>query len=234
MTQKLQTKNLTKRFGSFKAVNNVSIQLEKGNIYGLLGPNGSGKSTLMKMIAGLFHPTNGVILIDQTPINVNSKNQIAYMSTDAYLYNYMSIKQVGQFHADFYQDFDTKHFNELLKRMSLTPELKVKNLSTGMTSKLKIASTMARKADIYMLDEPLNGIDLIARDEIINAILDTLKEDNILLMSSHLVHEIENIIDCVYFIKNGEIALEGHAETLRDNQNKSIVDLYKEVFRHDA
>lgn len=226
----LQTKDLSKNFSSTIAVKNASILLEPGKIYGLLGPNGSGKSTLMKMIAGLFYPTRGSIEVLGGPVGVQSKKHVAYMTTEQYLYDYMSIKTVGQFHQDFYEDFEMDVFSKLLEDMKLSKKLKVRSLSSGMSAKLKIAVTMARKAKIYMLDEPLNGIDLIARDLIINAIIERASEENALLISSHLIDEMEKILDEVIFIKESEIVLMGNAEEIREKHGKSIVDLYREVY----
>ncbi len=226
----LQTKELSKNFSSTIAVKNVSITLEPGKIYGLLGPNGSGKSTLMKMIAGLFYPTKGSIEVLGGPVGIASKKHVAYMTTEQYLYDYMSIKTVGQFHQDFYEDFEMDVFEGLLQEMKLDKKLKVRNLSSGMAAKLKVAVTMSRKAKIYMLDEPLNGIDLVARDTIINTIIAHANEDNALLISSHLIDEMEKILDEVIFIKDGEIVVMGNAEEIREKHGKSIVDLYREVY----
>jgi ABC-2 type transport system ATP-binding protein len=228
----LRTTQLNKKFSSLTAVNNVDLHLENGKIYGLLGPNGSGKSTLMKMIAGLIHPTSGNIQLDNEPIGTASKASIAFMPTEAFLYTYMTVKLVGTFYHDFYADFDMTRYENLIDRMQLTMNLKVANLSTGMTSKLKVAATMARNAKIYMLDEPLNGIDLIAREEIVKAILESTTDESILLMSSHLVDELENIIDDVIFMKDGHVFLQGNAEMIRQERQLSIVDLYKEVYKN--
>nr|MDA3847834.1 ABC transporter ATP-binding protein [Vallitaleaceae bacterium] len=180
----LKTSNLSKSFAGKPAVIDASVIIEPGKIYGLLGPNGSGKSTFMKMVAGLFYPTRGAIDIMGTPVSTETKAHVAYMSTEPYFYNYMSIKQVGQFHQDFYEDFDSEKFTRLIADMNLEMSMKVDALSSGMAAKLKIASTMSRKAKLYMLDEPLNGIDLVARDKIMSAILDNATADNAIIISS--------------------------------------------------
>ncbi|MCK5128304.1 MAG: ABC transporter ATP-binding protein [Clostridiales bacterium] len=226
----LQTENLTKKFGSTVAVDGVNVVLEKGKIYGLLGPNGSGKSTFMKMVAGLFHPTSGNMMVQGNKLSILSKGEIAFMPTEAYFYNYMKVRTVGEFHEDFYEDFDTAKYEELIKDMNLDMNMKVSALSSGMAAKLKLAATMARDAKLFMLDEPLNGIDLIARDQIMSAIIKKASEDNIMLLSSHLIDVLENILDEVIFIKEGKIVLSGDAEEIREEKGKSIVDLYKEVF----
>lgn len=226
----LQTDNLTKKFGSTIAVDGVNVILEKGKIYGLLGPNGSGKSTFMKMVAGLFHPTSGSMKVMEEKLNIKSKSEIAFMPTEAYFYDYMKISTVGKFHQDFYEDFDIKKYEELIKDMDLDMNMKVAKLSSGMAAKLKLAATMARDAKLFMLDEPLNGIDLVARDQIMSAIIKKASEDNIMLLSSHLIDVLENILDEVIFIKKGQIVLSGDAENIREENSKSIVDMYKEVF----
>ncbi|MCT4597436.1 MAG: ABC transporter ATP-binding protein [Vallitalea sp.] len=226
----LETKDLTKGFLSKKAVNKVSISVEKGKIYGFLGPNGSGKTTFMKMVSGLLHPTSGTILIEGQPVGVETKKKAAYMSTENFIYPYMKIKTVGEFYQDFYEDFNTERFKKLLDYMDLDMSMKVKTLSSGMASKLKIAVTLSRDAKLFMLDEPLNGIDLVAREKILNTIVECANEGNTIIISSHLVDEMEKILDEVIFIKNGELVLTGNAESVREERGKSIVELYKEVY----
>jgi ABC-2 type transport system ATP-binding protein len=226
----LQCYDLVKKYYSKKAVDGLSLEIEKGKIYALLGPNGSGKTTFMKMVAGLVKPTEGTISFLGNPIGVESKKKVAYMSTEPFFYNYMTAADVGKYYQDFFDDFDMKRYEELVGRMELSMKDKAKSLSSGMAAKLKIAATLARKADLYMLDEPLNGIDIIARDRIINTILEVASEDSTILISSHLVDELEKIIDNAIFVKNGKIALNGEAEQLRATHGKSIVELYKEIY----
>lgn len=224
------THNLTKRFSMTRAVDDASIILESGKIYGLLGPNGSGKSSFMKMVAGLFHPSKGAIEVMGEPLSVRSKRYVAFMTTEQYFYDYMTVGMVGQFHRDFYEDFDEAAYAGLVKDMQLEMDMKIKSLSSGMAAKLKMAATMARDAKVFMLDEPLNGIDLIARDAILNAIIKKADTENCILISSHLIDAMENILDEVIFIKEGRIVVCGNAESIREARGKSIVDLYKEVF----
>jgi len=224
------THNLTKRFSQNRAVDDANITLEKGKVYGLLGPNGSGKSTFMKMVAGLFHPSKGKIEVMGDPLSYRSKEYVSFMTTEQYFYDYMTVGMVGRFHRDFYADFDPNTYEELIGEMQLSMDMKVKSLSSGMTAKLKIAATMARDAKVFMLDEPLNGIDLVARDAILSAIIRKADPDNCILISSHLIDAMENILDDVIFIKEGQIVICGNAENIREERGKSIVDLYKEVF----
>jgi len=226
----VKTTDLDKSFGRLKAVNEVSISLVSGKIYGLLGPNGSGKTTLMRLIAGLFYPTKGSIDILSEKISVESKGSIAYMPTESFFYDYMKIKDVEMFFIDFFEDFDTSKFDELLKTMTLDRSMKISALSSGMNAKLRVALTMARKAKVYLLDEPLNGIDLLARDAIMAAIIGGAREDNVVVISSHLIDVMENVLDDVIFIKQGKVVINENAEEAREKYKKSIVDLYKEVY----
>lgn len=154
----LESNEATKKYGGKTAVDHVSLKLESGLVYAMLGPNGSGKTTWMKMVAGLVKPTSGEILYQNQPIGKESKKEIAYMSTEPYFYNWMSVADVGKYYADFFEDFSMEKYQQMIARMELTEDMKAKKLSSGMMAKLKIAVTMARKAKIYLLDEPLNGM----------------------------------------------------------------------------
>ena len=209
----LESNEATKKYGGKTAVDHVSLKLESGLVYAMLGPNGSGKTTWMKMVAGLVKPTSGEILYQNQPIGKESKKEIAYMSTEPYFYNWMSVADVGKYYADFFEDFSMEKYQQMIARMELTEDMKAKKLSSGMMAKLKIAVTMARKAKIYLLDEPLNGIDLLARDEIMKSILEAVDPDVTLVVSSHLVEQ------CM-------------VEELRISRHKSVVDLYREIYGH--
>lgn len=230
MMQSLSTTGLTKQYLRTVAVNGATVNLLPGKIYGLLGPNGSGKSTFMKLAAGLVRPTSGEINIMGEPMNPESRAHVAYMPTEPYFYSYMTIKQVGTFHEDFYADFSMEEYERLIQSMGLDMGMKVSALSSGMAAKLKLAATSARDARLIMLDEPLNGIDLVARDVIMSTVIEKANETNTILLSSHLIDVMENILDEVIFIKQGQIVLMGEAEKMRAHHGKSIVDLYKEVF----
>ena len=226
----LDSKNVVKRYGGKYAVNDMSVVIEDAHIYGLLGPNGSGKSTWMKMVAGLIVPDDGQITLDGVKIGADTKRHIAYMPTEAYFYSYMKIKDVGKYYADFFEDFDEQQFEKLISEMHLEQSMKVRTLSSGMMAKLKIAVTLSRKAELYLLDEPLNGIDLLARDEVIQTILQNMSEDSSVVISSHLVEELERIIDKAIFMKDGQIVLMGDVEEIRQERGESIVDLYRQIY----
>lgn len=226
----LKFENVTKVYGGKKALNEFSLSFMPGHIYALVGPNGSGKSTMMKAAAGLVKPTTGTISYRDTPIGVETKKHIAYMCTEPFFYDYMKIEDVAQFYADFFDDFDTSKFDNLLQFMELTRDMKVKALSSGMAAKLKIAATLARNAEVCMLDEPLNGIDLIGRDQIIQSVIRAANPNATILISSHLFDELEAIVDHIVMMENGGLVLEGELEEIRTRYGKSISDLYRERF----
>lgn len=226
----VEAKMVGKRYMRKQAVKDVSLVLEDGKIYALLGPNGSGKTTFMKMVAGLVKPTSGAIYYNNGEIGVESKKKVAYMSTEPFFYSYMTVKDVGKYYADFFDDFSMKRYEELISRMDLHMEDKAKELSSGLAAKLKIAATLARDAQLYMLDEPLNGVDIIAREQVLHTIVECATEGKTLIISSHLVDELEAIVDSVVFMKQGSVVLSGEAEEVRVERGKSIVDLYKEIY----
>jgi len=227
----LESVNVVKNFGNKAAVDGVSVRFEPGHVYAMLGPNGSGKTTWMKMAAGLIKPTSGQMLFDGAPVGIESRRHIAYMSTEPYFYAWMTAKDVGRYYQDFFEDFSYPRYAELLKRMELSEELKTRELSSGMMAKLKIAVTLARDAQIYMLDEPFNGIDLLARDEIRGCILEFVGEKKTMLLSSHLVEEMEAIADRAVFLKKGKLVYQTDLEEMRTGEGKSMADKYREIFR---
>ncbi|WP_283685068.1 ABC transporter ATP-binding protein [Parablautia sp. Marseille-Q6255] len=228
----LECRNVTKTYVRKTAVDGVSFQIEPGRVYAMLGPNGSGKTTLMKMAVGLVKPTSGGFFYKGRPVGQESRREIAYMSTEPYFYNWMTIRDVEKYYADFFEDFSSERFQNMMERMELTHDMKTKALSSGMMAKLKIAVTMARDAKIYLLDEPLNGIDLLARDEIITSIVEAISPDVALVVSSHLVDELERVADTAIFMKNGHLVEMVPVEELRITQGKSVVDKYREIYGH--
>lgn len=227
---KLESINVTKKFPGKVAIENITMTLEPGHIYALLGPNGSGKTTWMKTVAGLIKATSGEIKFNDVAVNTDSRKKIAYMSTEPYFYDWMTVEDVGKYYQDFFEDFSMEKYDELLAGMSLDKKLKIKTLSSGMMAKLKIAVTMGRNADVYMLDEPLNGIDLIARDEVMRMVLTSASEDNIMIISSHLVEELEALVDRAIFIQDGHFAGMYDVEQLRVMDSISLADKYRAVY----
>ncbi len=227
----LESIDIVKKFGGKAAVDGISIRFEPGHVYAMLGPNGSGKTTWMKMAAGLIKPTGGQMLYKGQPVDLESRKEIAYMSTEPYFYTWMTAKDVGKYYQDFFEDFSYDRYTDLLSRMELGEELKTKSLSSGMMAKMKIAVTLARDAKVYMLDEPFNGIDLLARDEIRTCILNFFEADKIMLLSSHLVEEMEAIADRAVFIRQGKLVEVDDLEEMRDTRGVSMADRYREIYR---
>ena len=224
-----ESRRLTKAFMGKKAVKDVSLKIRSGSIYGLLGPNGSGKTTWMKLMTGFIKPTQGEVVFDGAPWNYRAKNQVAYMSTEPFYYDFMNIGMVGKYYSDFFEEFDQKKFHDLIAKVGLSEEMKMREISTGMMAKLKVIATLSRKAMLYMLDEPLNGIDLKAREEIIDVILTTVSEKNAVIISTHLIEEIESFIDHAIFMKDGSVIYECDVEEERMRSGRSAADLYREL-----
>ena len=216
----LEVKQVSKSFGSKLALRDFSCTLEPGEIYGLLGANGSGKTTLMKLIANLILPDRGQILLDGQEVNYRSREHIAYMSTEPYFYSYMKIRDVGEYYQDFFQDFSMETFREIIDKFELRPELRAKQLSSGMMAKLK---------DVILLDEPLNGIDLIARDQVMELIISHASKDSTLLLSSHLVEEMERFISKAIFVKDGDMVASLDVEDLRIKEGLSLAEKYRQL-----
>ena len=226
----LTVNHLSRRYASTAAVNDISFTLEAGQSCALLGPNGSGKTTLMKMIAGLIQPTSGEITFNDTPIGTKTKAHIAYMPTENYFYNYMSIQDAGRYYADFFEDFNMEKFDRMLERMELKKQSKIRTLSSGQSAKLRLALTLCRDAQLMMFDEPLNGVDILTRAEVVNAIAENRTSGRSMLISTHLVDELEPHIDCAVFMYHGKIVASGTKEEL--TREKSLTELYLEIYGH--
>lgn len=230
MTSILKAENLNKGFFRNKALESFNLEIEQSKIYGMLGPNGSGKTTFFKIAAGLYKPTSGKITINGSEIGADTKKQTAFMPTEDFLFNWMKVKMALKFYADMYEDFDHNKALEYLKFMELEQGMKVGHLSTGMKARLKLILTLARDAKLYLLDEPLNGIDPISRDKTLKLIVSALKEDCAIIISSHLVSELETVLDEVIFLDKGTVVLSGDTEKFRIERKCSIEELYKEVY----
>ncbi len=230
----LEINNVTKRYIGVTAVKDATLRLEDGRLAALLGPNGSGKTTLMKMIAGLTKPDGGSILFDGVPCGVESKKHVCYMPTENYFYSYMTVRDVGRYFADFFEDFSIPRFEEMLSREDLAEKRKVRALSSGMMAKVKLAAAFARQSRLTMLDEPLNGIDILARERTIRLIEENRGDGRAMIVSSHLVDELEPMIDTLIFMRNGEIVLCGDKETICSERGKTVVELYREIYGGEA
>ena len=231
MAELLECRNLTKKFGSKYALDNVSLTLGRGRIVGLLGPNGSGKSTLIKTINGLLTPTQGEVLINGELPGVESKRIISYLPERTYLNDWMKVRDIIEFFADFYDDFSTDKAYEMLERLHIDPKDRLKTLSKGTKEKVQLILVMSREADLYILDEPIGGVDPASRDYILETILTNYNENATLLISTHLITDIEKILDDIIFLKDGKVVVSGSAEAIREEQGCSIDAYFREVFR---
>ncbi|MCU5523502.1 ABC transporter ATP-binding protein [Bacillus cereus] len=230
MTELLKIDNLWKRYGLKAVIRELNIEIPEGKIVGLVGDNGSGKTTLLKMIAGLQHPSEGSITIDGKKVGLQTKEIVSFMSDKPIFDDWMTVKDALFFYRDFYNDFDIQKAVDTIAEFKIPLEEKITALSKGMVEKLQIILTFSRKAKLYVLDEPLGGIDLVSREHILNLILQFYREDCTILISTHLINEVENIFDEVIFLKDGEIVLYENVEELRFQRGKAVTEVFKEVF----
>ncbi len=227
----LETENLRKVYpGNKTALQSISLKINKGRTYGLLGPNGSGKTTFLKIIAGLVKPTSGTFRVCGKEFGIETKKIVSYLPDKNVVYPWMNSEDAIGFYADFFEDFDKKKAFEMLDFMKLDPKQSVKTMSKGMIEKLNLTLNFSRKSNLYILDEPLGGTDPVAREQIITTIIKTWSEDSAILITTHLVSDIEHVFNDVAFLNNGEIVLEGDAEDLRTTREKSIYQIYLDVF----
>lgn len=231
MSTLLECKDLTKKYGQTTAIDHINLAIESGHIIGLLGPNGSGKTTLIKMMNGLLTPTSGTLYMREQPIGVESKKHISYLPDHTYLNMNQRVSDIITFFADFYEDFDQERAYDMLEKLQISPKTRLKSMSKGTKEKVQLILVMSRHADLYILDEPIAGADPAARDYILNVILSNYEPEASILISTHLIADIENILDEVIFIQNGQIRLTSSVDDIRENQEKSVDALFREVFR---
>jgi ABC-2 type transport system ATP-binding protein len=227
----LECEGLSKKFSGSVALSNVNLTLERGRIIGLLGPNGSGKSTFIKIINGLLVPDTGTVKIAGMEPGMETKKIVSYLPEKTYLADWMKVTDILDFFKDFYSDFDSKKASDMLERLKIDPTKKLKTLSKGTKEKVQLILVMSRKADFYCLDEPIGGVDPASRDYILNTIITNYNENATVLISTHLIAEIENILDEVIFIKDGAVTLHSSVDDIRIKEGKSIDSLFREVFR---
>lgn len=226
----LEVKDVTKKYRSKHALRGVSFTLGAGRITGLLGSNGSGKSTLMKIIAGLAQPTSGSVSVLGGSVGVESKSVVSFMPDKPLTESWMSVSDALKFQRDFYPDFDQAKAERMLEFMKLREKDKVKDLSKGMNERLQLTLALSRRASLYLLDEPIGGVDPVARTKILNALVEFYEEDSTILLSTHLITDIERIFDDVILIKEGEIVMHSEVEDIRQRHGKSIDELFREVY----
>ena len=220
MAERIEIKNLSKNYKSHKVIENMNVTFPGGKIIGILGPNGSGKSTLIKM----------QILIDGEPVGVKSKAMVSYLPERTYLNPSKKVSDIIAFFKDFYADFSPERANAMLEKFGVDPQSKIKSLSKGMREKVQIVLVMSRNAKLYLLDEPMGGVDPAARDYILRTIIENYNEDSTILITTHLISDIEKVLDDVVFIRDGGIFLNDSVDNIRTNYKKSVDELFREVF----
>lgn len=230
-TPLLQCKSLTKTYGSHCALENINLSLEKGQIVGLLGPNGSGKTTLIKILNGLLIPSAGELLIHGLKPSAATKKVVSYLPDRTYLDMNKTTEQTMDLFKDFYSNFDEDRAYKMLVELNIDPYVPLKNFSKGTKEKVQLILVMSRNADLYVLDEPIGGVDPASRDYIISTIINNYNPESTVLISTHLITDIENILDRVLFLQNGRLVLNSTVDEVREEKGKSINDLFKEVFR---
>lgn len=233
-TPAISIAHLTKRYGAFPAINDLSLTLDGGQIVGLLGENGCGKTTLLKVLAGALTQYDGEVLVHGRPIGPETKAMVSFLPDASFLADGDTIAGSMEMFADFFADFDLAKCQDLLKFLQLDTDRKLGTLSKGMREKLQIALAMARNAKVFLLDEPISGVDPAARDVLLQAIVRDLPEDALVLISTHLIHDLEPVLDGVAFMRYGQIMLTGDVEELRAERKLSIDQLFREVYQWSA
>lgn len=227
----LQCRNLTKVFPGKVALSGINLEVSRGRIVGLLGPNGSGKSTLIKLCNGLLTPTNGDLLIDGKGPGQETKKIVSYLPERSYLNDWMTVRNLVDFFDDFYTDFNRAKAYDMFQRLDIKSDARLKTMSKGTKEKVQLILVMSREASLYLLDEPIGGVDPAARDYILNTIISNYSENATVLISTHLISDVEKVLDDIIFINQGSIALVSSVEDIREKNNKSVDELFREVFR---
>lgn len=226
----LEVKDVSKKLSRRNILSSVNLSLEEGKVLGILGPNGQGKTTLLNTIFGFLRADSGEVKIDGIDVGYETKKSVAFLQETNNLKSWMKVSDAIGFYKDFFQDFDENKLNELLAFMDIKRELKIKSLSKGTLEKLCLSLVLSRKAKLYILDEPISGVDLIAREKIVQAIINNISDDSSMIITTHYVGELERLFDEVAFITEGKIVEYGNAEDLREKYNGSIEDIYRKLF----
>lgn len=227
----MQCKSLTKRYGVFEGLSSVDLTLKRGRIIGLLGPNGSGKTTLIKLANGLLAPTSGEILIAGNKIGVETKRIVSYLPDRAYFSNDMTVNSLLEYFKDFYDNFNIQKAYDMLTRLKINPKDRMKTMSKGTKEKVQLILVMSREADIYFLDEPIAGVDPAARDYILSTIISNYNRNATVVISTHLIADIEQVLDEAIFIQNGKVVMHKSIDEIRSVEGKSVDSLFREVFK---
>ncbi len=231
MSVLFECKDLKKKYGKKEALKGISLQIESGQIVGLLGPNGSGKTTMIKLANGLLTPSSGEIIINGNKIGVETKKRVSYLPERTYLNNWMKVKEMINYFSDFYDDFDCDRAYDMLNKLNINPDDKLKTMSKGTKEKVQLILVMSRNADLYFLDEPIGGVDPAARDYILNTIITNYNPDSTVIISTHLISDIEKVLDDVVMIKDGELVMHKSVDDIREEYGKSVDEVFREVFR---
>ena len=227
----LECQRLTKKYGSFFALSELTLSLDRGQIVGLLGPNGSGKTTLIKLTNGLLNPTDGHIMINGLAPGTESKKIVSYLPDRSFFSEHMKVKEIISYYTDFYDNFSTDRASKMLDTLEIDINSRFSALSKGTKEKVQLVLVMSRDADLYILDEPIGGVDPAARDYILQTILTNYNENATVLISTHLISDIENVLDRVIFLQNGQLALNETVDDIRLKYGKSVDALFREVFK---
>ncbi|MBE6989739.1 MAG: ABC transporter ATP-binding protein [Ruminococcaceae bacterium] len=228
----LECRQLTKYYDSALALDHVDLTVEPGRIVGLLGPNGSGKSTLIKIANGLLVPSSGTVTIGGMAPGQETKQLVSYLPERTYLSDWMNVVQLLDFFCDFYPDFDRAAAEHMLTALEISPDLRIKQMSKGTREKVQLILVMSRRASLYLLDEPIGGVDPATRDYIIRTIITNYNEQASVVISTHLIADVENILDDVIFINRGRVVLQSSVDQIRTEKNCSVDELFREVFRY--
>ena len=231
MSELLKCVNLTKRYGNHTALNNINLSVTSGKIIGLLGPNGSGKTTLIKLINGLLTPTSGQLYVTGEVPGPETKARVAYLPDTSYLNSWMTVDQIVKMFTDFYADFRPVLAYNMLSQLGITPSVKLKTLSKGNKEKVCLILVMSRNAKLYVLDEPIAGVDPATRDYIMSVIINNYNPESSVIISTHLISDVEQVLDEVIFIQRGDILLQRSVDEIREENGKSVDELFREVFR---
>ena len=228
---RIEINNLTKNFGDLTALDDVTVSLEQGQIVGLLGPNGSGKTTLIKILNGLLQPTSGSVTINGYAPGVETKKVVAYLPDRNALPDYMTASQLMDIYEDFFEDFDRLKAEAMVDDLGINRKQTMKKMSKGTKEKLQLCLVMARQAEVYLLDEPIGGVDPATRDYILRTIISNYNENAVVLISTHLIADVESVLDDVVFIKDGRVVLHKAADEIREEKGESVDKLFREVFK---
>lgn len=226
----LEIKNLIKKYHTKNVIDNISLNVDSGKIVGLLGPNGSGKTTLIKLLAGLLTATSGDILIDNKEIGIETKAIVSFLPDRPYFANWMKVHDILAFFADFYRDFSMKKAMEMLKLLNIGVNDRIKTMSKGTKEKLNLVLVMSRAARLYLLDEPIAGVDPAARDYILRTIISNYSEDSSVIITTHHIADVEKILDDDIFLNEGKIELNSAVEDLREERGKSVDEIFRETY----